>query len=448
MEAGTMTQPRIPDTTVAFIDNYCSAYQKLFPEVRSYEAFKRLHLGMAAEIKRKTLPAIAKAVGLNNEQSLLHFLTKSPWDVEEVRKQRLKIILQTIKGEEIILIIDETGDKKKGKTTDYVERQYIGNLGKTENGIVSVNAYGIWQGRTFPLLFRIYKPKKRLKPDDIYKTKTQLAAEIVTKLQEIGFKFELVLADSLYGESDTFLSVLNQYKMPFIVAIRSNHGVLMPSTQRVRFNKWKEFERIFSNGKSEERYMREIIFGKRRNWRYWQITTDITKLPDNSTWYVMTNLSDVPPSVIGNNYGLRTWIEYGFKQCKNQLGWADFRFTDYHQIERWWEIVSSAFLMVSLQFSGLNQTKNIENDSPDKDLLLKLCQHPWWNHISGWNHRLNNLRLILQPYIYYCLLKPWIQLFNNRYLQLGFLWLIQIMNEFIGFIFYDAQSEDVSFSSA
>ncbi|QKQ77093.1 hypothetical protein FBB35_30705 [Nostoc sp. TCL240-02] len=143
-----MTQPRITDNTVTFIDNYCSAYQKLFPEVRSYETFKRLHLGIAAEIKRKTLPAIAKAVGLKNEQSLLHFLRESSWNIEEVRKQRLKIILPIIKGEEIILVIDETGDKKKGKTIDYVERQYIGNLGKTENGIVSVNAYRIWQGIT------------------------------------------------------------------------------------------------------------------------------------------------------------------------------------------------------------------------------------------------------------------------------------------------------------
>jgi SRSO17 transposase len=40
---------------------------------------------------------------------------------------------------EITVIIDETGDKKKGKTTDYVKRQYIGNIGKVENGIVSVN---------------------------------------------------------------------------------------------------------------------------------------------------------------------------------------------------------------------------------------------------------------------------------------------------------------------
>jgi hypothetical protein len=68
--------------------------------------------------------------------------------------------------------------------------------------------------------------------------------------------------------------------------------------------------------------------------------------------------------------------------------------------------------------------------------------------MSGWNQRLNNLRLLLQPYIYYCLIKPWILLFNNRYLQLGFQWLIQIMNEFLGFIFSDAQVEDLSFSSA
>jgi SRSO17 transposase len=60
------------------------------------------------------------------------------------------------------LVIDETGDKKKGKTTDYVDRQYIGNLGKVENKIVLVNAYGVLDGLTFPLIFKIFKPQKRL----------------------------------------------------------------------------------------------------------------------------------------------------------------------------------------------------------------------------------------------------------------------------------------------
>jgi SRSO17 transposase len=41
------------------VDDYCQWYQSLFPEVRSFEAFKHLHIGMISDIKRKSLPAIA-----------------------------------------------------------------------------------------------------------------------------------------------------------------------------------------------------------------------------------------------------------------------------------------------------------------------------------------------------------------------------------------------------
>jgi SRSO17 transposase len=60
-------------------------------------------------------------------------------------------------------VIDETGDRKKGKKTDYVARQYLGSVGKIDRGIVSVNAYGIYENITFPLLFKVFKPKGTLK---------------------------------------------------------------------------------------------------------------------------------------------------------------------------------------------------------------------------------------------------------------------------------------------
>jgi SRSO17 transposase len=138
-----MVEPRQPVLTVKFIDEYCQIYQNIFPEVRSFEAFKYLHIGMISDIKRKTLPSIAKVIGLDNHQALHHFLTQSPWDVKELRKQRLELILYVLQGRPIVLIIDETGDKKKGDATDYVKRQYMGNLGKTDNGIVAVTAYGV-----------------------------------------------------------------------------------------------------------------------------------------------------------------------------------------------------------------------------------------------------------------------------------------------------------------
>ena len=79
---------------------------------------------------------------------------------------------------EITLIIDETRDTKKGKTTDYVKRQYIGNLGKIENGIVAVTAYGLLEGMTFPLTFEVYKPKERLREGDTYLSKPKIAVKI------------------------------------------------------------------------------------------------------------------------------------------------------------------------------------------------------------------------------------------------------------------------------
>src|SRR5918992_4273509 len=74
----TMSAPRTPGQTMLFVDCYCAQYQDLFPDVRSFEHFKLLHLGLITEIPRKSLPAIANAVGLPNGQALHHFLADSP----------------------------------------------------------------------------------------------------------------------------------------------------------------------------------------------------------------------------------------------------------------------------------------------------------------------------------------------------------------------------------
>ena len=78
---------------------------------------------------------------------------------------------------------------------------------------------------------------------------------MITELIEEGFKIELVLADTLYGESSQFLRKLGEYNLAYVVAIRSNHGVWLPAYQSVRANKWYKFSRTFSNQKSETRYI-------------------------------------------------------------------------------------------------------------------------------------------------------------------------------------------------
>lgn len=435
-----MVEPRSSAPTVKFVDEYCQWYEKLFPEVRSFEAFKYLHMGMISEIKRKSLPAIARVVGLDNHQPLHHFLTESPWKTQQLRKRRLELILEVLKGKPIVLIIDETGDKKKGNHTDYVKRQYIGNLGKTDNGIVVVTAYAVFCGMVFPLVFEVYKPPERLQVEDKYLTKPEIAAILIKELQVMGFKFNLVLADSLYGESGkNFLSVLDELHLNYIVAIRSNHSVQLLPRQQVQYLKWHKFKRVFSDLSTEVRFIREIVFGKRGEVRYWQITTDNEHLPDNSTWYVMSRYPEITPREVGNFYGLRTWVESGLKQSKNELGWADFRVTHYSQIERWWEIICSAYLMVSL---------HSEQMLPPADFGAKFRAHPWWDHEKGWKNILNNLRLLIQPFIFFNLIKPWLTVFPIPQLSLGFFQLQSMIHSFTSPIFIFLTNSDFYFSSA
>lgn len=74
-------------------------------------------------------------------------------------------------------------------------------------------------------------------------------------------------------------------------------------------------------------------------------------MPENSTSFIMTNIQGNVKKFLENLYGLRTWVEYGFRQCKQELGWTDsdsgsdvgasYRFTSYKDIEKWWEIIFS-----------------------------------------------------------------------------------------------------------
>jgi SRSO17 transposase len=100
---------------------------------------------------------------IKSAQSLHHFIANSEWSVNKLRNRRLNKIKSALEGNAITVVIDETGDRKKGKKTDYVARQYLGSVRKIDNGIVSVNAYGVYANITFPLSVKIFKPKGTLK---------------------------------------------------------------------------------------------------------------------------------------------------------------------------------------------------------------------------------------------------------------------------------------------
>jgi SRSO17 transposase len=75
-------------------------------------------------------------------QGLHWFLSESTWQPRHVNAQRLHLLRTeptSAPNDGGVLIVDETGDRKDGTKTAHVGRQYLANLGKTDNGVVSVS---------------------------------------------------------------------------------------------------------------------------------------------------------------------------------------------------------------------------------------------------------------------------------------------------------------------
>jgi len=236
----------------------------------------------------------------------------------------------------------------------------------------------------------------------------------------------VVLADCLYGESPQVIRALPRHPLEYVVAIRSHHGAWMRPGQRLRQTRCRPFARVFTDGSSEHRVLREPIDARRHAVRDYPITTDPATVPPETTWDLMTNQPGTIEQTVGNPFGLRTWVEYGCKHSQDDRGWTDDRLTDAASIARWWERVMSADPRVSLQSADCAARGHLTPAPAPAPAQLATTQlppvaplaaHPAWDTGSGWTHQLNNLRLLLQPSVCSCLLFPWLPLVPLPHVQ-------------------------------
>jgi len=102
-----------------------------------------------------------------------------------------------------VLEIDETGDRKWGNKTAHVGRQYLGSIGKIDNGVVSVSRLWAKEQIYYPIEVEPYTPAswfERGKGDAEFRTEPAIAMELVRGALEVGIPFGAAEADSFYGE--------------------------------------------------------------------------------------------------------------------------------------------------------------------------------------------------------------------------------------------------------
>lgn len=109
-----------------------------FARVEPRRRVRDLVLGLLSDLPRKNCWSIAEWAGETSPDGMQHLLGRAKWDADRVRDDVREYVLEHLHDEGAVLVVDETGDVKKGTHTVGVQRQYTGTAGRVENSQVAV----------------------------------------------------------------------------------------------------------------------------------------------------------------------------------------------------------------------------------------------------------------------------------------------------------------------
>ena len=213
---------------------------RIAPRFARYEPLRHgteLMLGMVSGLDRKNCWTIAEHRGDATPDGLQHLLSRAKWDADGVRDDLRDYVVDAFADPGAILVVDETGDVKKGTATVGVQRQYTGTAGRIENAQVAVYlTYAAPRGHA--LIDRaLYLPRSSAEDphrcDEAgipqhnrgFATKPTLAAALITRAVEAQVPAAWVAGDEVYGADPRLRAAIRGHGLGYVLAVAANRRI-------------------------------------------------------------------------------------------------------------------------------------------------------------------------------------------------------------------------------
>jgi SRSO17 transposase len=374
------------------------------------------------EKKKATCTGISDVVPQTNDQSVNHFISNSKWDYKELMKQIAlrcsDFFEKNCDPSDTCLIVDEVGFPKKGKKSACVGRQWLGCLGKQDNGQVAVsltlcNTYLFSIIQTCLFMPKSWSEDKERRekakiPESLqFMTKIDMAFEMIEQAVNQNIKFGWIAFDALYGSCFPFLKKLNEKGYTFIgdvkkdtkifkeepkVSIPENSGkggpkyrYPKPESKDIEIQEYtqtleeKDWEKITFRESTDGNMT--CYFHRKQIWvwdddareLYSYILLIKKSLDGKTVKYSFSNASpQTPTKRLAYMKGQRFFIEQSFKEGKNQTGMGDYQVRSWEGFHK-----HMAMSMLALNFL-MEQKLKIRKElpaitTPDIVEVLKAC---------------------------------------------------------------------------
>lgn len=365
-------QDKIPEAMPKFFENWCSKFDDIFNRESQRSNFRLYLAGILGETERKNVWAIASSIVNGNYHSLHHFIHDSPWSADDLNDRRLEILQscrQTRLRNGFDLIIDDSGHRKSGSATAGVGRQYIGQIGKVDNGIVTVTSHGFDGTKGIPIDIQLYKHASSLekgKEDPDFQKKPDIALNLIDQCLQKGFSPGLILLDAGYGNNVPLLKQIEEKGLKFIAAINRNKNFYykMLGDSRREKHGIEEIAKSLAPEKFEP-----VVLQLEKPRTVWVATIEayLPKMSGKRTaciqlnaptfeeatemdYYLTNEISDLATGKwIAQSYSRRNWVEVFYRESKGWLGITDYEVRDELSMHRHWIMVFVAHSLIQYQ---------------------------------------------------------------------------------------------------
>jgi SRSO17 transposase len=395
-----MTDEEIAGMGSAFA-SYLGPLRDCFLQRRTAKHFDNYCRGLLSELPRKSVEPIALASG-TAVRTLQEFLVTANWDHEGLRdrlQHRLATVVTELPADSLgtVGVIDETSCVKKGDQTPGVQRQYLGCVGKVDNGIVTVHI-GVARGRFQALLdAELYLPqswdadRNRCRdagiPEEIgYRAKWRIALDQLVRLHHNGVRFDWLVFDEGYGSKVQFLRVLTLLRQRFVAEVPTSLAVQVGERGKSR-----RADAVLTAAHARRgrrfrmtRHTHADVVWRAQAKRVWvdgycQTLVVAINEATAEVKYFLTNASSASLARILAVAFRRATIEHGFRVAKSEAGLTHYEGRNYRGLVRHLILTLTVLGFVSIHTDRLRGEKSAGDDGAG----VPGVEHAVWDAVAS-----------------------------------------------------------------
>lgn len=360
------------NTNIPTLNKFLGKFDALFSK-KQFIAFSFFVYGFFINHKRNSIQAIAKESGFKYDD-LQYFFSDSKWDLNKINNKRVQILqtnpatASTASG---ILAIDDTGcPKPHAKNTQGAKFQYCGAVKRKEICNISVASAFVSESKSFIVNNKFYKPESEFifgKQDVEFKSKINLAEELVEDAVNKGIKFSAVVSDSWYASAE-FIESIHSKNITYIAEVRANRDILFyhPKERKHCFVKQDELVKLikkyyahkfkfFHRTLKDDTEVSIPVYTFKSRFRECDVPVKIVVFigkwqredEEEKNYHILfsTDTSMHFDRII-NTYLMRWSIEYLFRQLKDIFYFDHYQVRHQEQIQRYWTLSILALSML------------------------------------------------------------------------------------------------------